>query len=76
MRTTILPMAVILTKAHRPAVYCRLSTASEVFLIFTNQLHRIPISQCVFLLHYLVTSLKYSFLHISKQYFMLLTSGG
>ena len=45
MRVTILPLAIILTKAHRAAVsmmakgciarvYCDLSTASEVFLIF------------------------------------------
>ena len=35
MRATILPNAIILTKAHRAAV----STASEVFLIFTTQLY-------------------------------------
>ena len=35
MRATILPWATILTKAHRAAV----STASEVFLIFTTQIH-------------------------------------
>ena len=45
MRTTILPKAVILTKACRrgqygsQGVYCSLSTASEVFLIFTTQLY-------------------------------------
>ena len=48
MRATILPWAMILTKAHRAAVsmnydgqevYCGLSTASEVFLIFTTQLY-------------------------------------
>ena len=47
MRATILPWAVKLTKAHRAAVsimakgvYCGLSTASEVFLIFTTQLYQ------------------------------------
>ena len=47
MRTTILPMAIILTKAHRAAVskmakecICGLSTASEVFLIFTTQIYQ------------------------------------
>ena len=46
MRVTILPQAIILTKAHRGAVsmiakgvYCSLSTASEVLLIFTTQLY-------------------------------------
>ena len=45
MRATILPEAIILAKAHRAAVsimakgYCGLSTASEVFLIFTTQLY-------------------------------------
>ena len=45
MRATILPKAIILTRAYRAAVsmialvciarvYCDLSTASEVFLIF------------------------------------------
>ena len=45
MRATILPEATILTKAHWAAVnglgeYCGLSTASEVFLIFTTQLYQ------------------------------------
>ena len=35
MRAIILPEAIILTKANRAAV----STASEVFLIFTTQLY-------------------------------------
>ena len=49
MRATILPLAIILTKAHRATVslmakgcivlHCGLSTASEVFLIFTTQLY-------------------------------------
>ena len=44
MRATILPWAIILTKAHRVAVsmmaeYCGLSTVSNVFLIFTTPLH-------------------------------------
>ena len=46
MRTTILPNAIILTKAHRAAVsmlakgvYYGLSIASKVFLIFTTQLY-------------------------------------
>ena len=46
MRATILPFAIILTNAYRAAVsvihmvYCGLSTASEVFLIFTTQLYQ------------------------------------
>ena len=47
MRATILPMAIILTKACRAAVsikaqwvYCGLSTVSEVILIFTTQLYQ------------------------------------
>ena len=44
MRTTILPWAIILTKArgqyNSQGVYCGLSTASEVFLIFTTQLYQ------------------------------------
>ena len=36
MRVTILPLAIILTNAHRAAV-CITSTASEFFLIFTTQ---------------------------------------
>ena len=49
MRATMLPKAVILTKVHRAAVsiryngqgvYCGLSTASEVFLIFTTRLYQ------------------------------------
>ena len=44
MRVTILPKAFILTKACRSVVsnlgvYCGLSTAFEVFLIFTTQLY-------------------------------------
>ena len=43
MRTTILPNAIILTKACRAMVsmmvYCGQSTASDVFLIFTTQLY-------------------------------------
>ena len=67
MRVTILPEAIILTKAH--------SIASEVFLIFTTQLYHFV--ESIFYLHYLVMSLKYSFLNTPKwQYFMLLTSGG
>ena len=45
MRAIILPCAIILTKARRPCgqyagqgEYSGLSTASEVFLIFTTQL--------------------------------------
>ena len=44
MRVTILPYAVIMTKAvgrgqyDVQGVYCGLSTASEVFLTFTTQL--------------------------------------
>ena len=37
MRATILPKAIILTKAHMG--YCGLNTASEVFLIFSTQLY-------------------------------------
>ena len=44
MRATILPKAIILTKGHGQyddqGLYCGLSTASEVFLIFTTQLYR------------------------------------
>ena len=46
MRATILPLAIILTKAHRTTGsmrakgYCGLSTASEVLLIFTSQLYQ------------------------------------
>ena len=47
MRATILPKAIILTKAvgeyngqyNGQGVYCGLSTASEVFLTFTTQLY-------------------------------------
>ena len=43
MRATILPKAIILTKARRAAVSIMakgyLSTASEMFLIFTTQLY-------------------------------------
>ena len=40
MRATRLPKAIILTKANDgQGVYCGMSTASEVFLIFTTQLH-------------------------------------
>ena len=42
MRSTILPQAIILTKAHRVAVsmmYCGPSIASKVFLFFTTQLY-------------------------------------
>ena len=46
MRATICPNAIILTKANRAAAsadgrgeYCDLSTASEVFLIFTTQIN-------------------------------------
>ena len=54
---------------------CGLSTASEVFLIFTTQLYQFIV--CILYLHYLVTSLKYSFLNTPNlQYFMLLTLGG
>ena len=49
MRSTILPYAVILTKDHSQyngqGVYCGLSTASEVFLIFYYP--KIPIFWCV-----------------------------
>ena len=37
MRVIIFPMAVILYDGQ--GVYCGLSAASEVFLIFTNQLY-------------------------------------
>ena len=46
MRVTILPQAIILTKARRAAVgmvakgsIVAMSTASEVFIIFTTQLY-------------------------------------
>ena len=39
MRVTILPYVIILTKAHRAAMYCGMSTAFEVFLIFTTQIY-------------------------------------
>ena len=57
MRVTILPLAFILTKAHKgrgqydgQGVYCGLSTASEVFLIFTTQLYHFIV--CIFYLLY------------------------
>ena len=40
MRAIILPMAIILTKALRATVSMMVSTASEVFLIFTTQLNQ------------------------------------
>ena len=40
MRATILPYAIILTKARRPRGVLWPSTASEVFLIFTTQLYQ------------------------------------
>ena len=43
MRATILPSAIILTKAHRAAVSMMakgcIVAASEVFLVFTTQLY-------------------------------------
>ena len=58
-------------------VYCCPSTASEVFLIFTTQLYQYFSGFFSIYMHYLVTSLKYSFLNTPKQqYFMLLISGG
>ena len=41
MRATILPLAIILTKAHRAAgsIVAKGNTASEVFLIFTTKLY-------------------------------------
>ena len=46
MKATILPLAIILTKAHKGrlqhdgyGVYCGLNTASEEFPNFTNQLY-------------------------------------
>ena len=43
MRATILPKAMVLTKARGQydgqGVYCGLITASDVFLIFTTQLY-------------------------------------
>ena len=56
-------------------VYCDLSTASKVVLIFTTQLYNFVGAFSLFAL--LVMSLKYSFLNTPKrQYFMLLTPGG
>ena len=53
--------------------YCGLSTASEVFVIFYYTNYTIFLV-CIFYLHYLVMTLKYSFLNTPKwQYFMLLT---
>ena len=61
MRTTILPSTFILNKGrgqyYGQGKYCGLSTASEVFLIFTTQLYQCC-SVFFFYLHYLVTSLK------------------
>ena len=48
MRATILPRAIVLTKTGQydgRGVYCGLSTASEMFLIFTTQLYQFL---CVF----------------------------
>ena len=76
MRATILPWAVILTSQYNgQGMYCGVSAAYEVFLIFTTQLYQY--FSVSFYMHYLVRSLKYSFLNTPKQqYFMLLTSGG
>ena len=58
-------------------VYCGLSTASEVFLIFTTRLYQFLVSFFLFPICRLLTSLKYFFLNTPKQqYYMLLTSGG
>ena len=49
-------------QCNGPGVYCDLSTASEVFLIFTTQLCQY--FSVFFSICYLVTSLNYSFLNI------------
>ena len=65
---------IVTSYAHGLGEYCGLGIASEVFLTFTTQLYQY-FSLCY--LHYLVTSLKFSFLNIPiQQYFMLLTSVG
>ena len=83
MRATILPGLGYYTdqgpqghgQYNGQGMFFGLNTTSDVFLIFTTQLYHYFIF--FFYLHYLVRSLKYSFLNIPKQqYFMLLTSGG
>ena len=79
MRATIFPYAIILTKVHihgqynGQGAYCGLSTASEVFLIFTTQLYQY--FSCFLIA--LCMSIKYSFLNTPNlKYSLLLTSGG
>ena len=68
-------MRATISQYNGQGVYCGLSTASEVFLIFTTQLYQFLV--CIFHLYYLVTSLKYSFPNNPKQqYLRLLTSRG
>ena len=80
MRVTILPQAIILTKAHRAAAsimakgcivpeYCLCGVSYFLLPNYTNILVHF------FYLCHLVKSLKYSFLNTPKQqYFMLVTS--
>ena len=82
MRVTILPQAIIMTKACRAAVsimaegllwleYCLCGVSYFLPPNYTN------IFLYFFYMHHLVMRLKYSFLNTPKQqYFMLLTSGG
>ena len=68
MRVTILPWAIILTKA--------LSTVSEVFLIFNTQIISILMHlKCTIVKE--LTRREYWYMNTpSLQYFILLTSGG
>ena len=49
--------------------YCGLSTAFEVFLMFTTQLCNFKV--CILYLHYLVTRLKYSFLNTPNLQYLV-----
>ena len=74
MRATILSYAIILTKVSKMAkghiVALVLPLRCFLFLLPNHS----NILVCFYYLHYLVTSLKYSFLNNPKQqYFMLLT---
>ena len=67
---------IILTKYDGQGVYCGLSTASEVFLIFTTQIYSLFMHlKCPIVKE--STRREYCPMNTpSLQYFMLLTSGG
>ena len=77
MRATILPYAFILTKAHRAAVSMMAKGCIVASILPLRCFLFLLPKYTIFYLHYLVTSLKYSFLNTPDlQYVMLLTSGG